>query len=44
MSESGREVHPDVRAWSKGYPECPEVVRRPSRMSGSGWETLADVR
>ena len=41
--QSGWESLPDVREWSKGYPKCPGVVRRPSRMSGSGWETLLDV-
>ena len=52
MSGSDREAHPDVREWSGGLPnvrelfgvphECLEVVERPSRMSGSGWESLPD--
>ena len=37
------EAHPDVREWTKGYTKFLEVVRRPCRMSGSGWETLPDV-
>ena len=49
-----REVHPEVREWSEALPDvrecsgvppgCPGVVGRPSRMSGSGRETLLDVR
>ena len=34
----------DVWEWSRGSLECPGVVRRPSRMSGSGRDTLSDVR
>ena len=34
---------PDVREWSKRYPECLGVVRRPSRMSCSGRVALLDV-
>ena len=54
MSGSGREVLPDVREWSRGYPECPGVVGRSSRlyvsggrpfqMTGSGRDSLTDVR
>ena len=44
MSVSGREALPDVRKWSEDLPECPKVIRRPSRISGSGRETLSDVR
>ena len=40
MSGSGRVALPDVREWSKGYPKCPEVVRRPYQMSRSGREAL----
>ena len=50
MCVSGREALPDVREWSGGpfgcpggSPECPEVVGRPSRISGSGREALPDV-
>ena len=39
----------DVRKWSGGLPRCPQLVRRPSLMSGSGrkafpvaWEWLGD--
>ena len=35
---------PDVRSLSRGPPVCPDVVGSPSRMSGSGRETLKDVR
>ena len=44
MSESGREAFPDVREWSVGPPGCLEVVRSPSRKSGSGRKALPDVR
>ena len=44
MSLCGWEALPDVREWLKGYPECPKVVGRPSRMSGSGREALSDIR
>ena len=40
----GREALPDVQQLSGGPPECPEVVRRPSRMSGSSREDLSGVR
>ena len=50
MSGSGREAHPVGRAalpddwrWSEGSLVSLRVVRRPSRMSGSGWEALSDV-
>ena len=53
MFESGLETLPDVPEewqslldvweWSKGYPDCPGVVCRPSRMTGSGRVTLLDV-
>ena len=44
MSLSGREALPEV--WEclgrpLGYPG---VVLKPSRMSGSGWDALSDVR
>ena len=54
MSGSGRETLldvlewwealPDIRVWSKGYPECPEMVGRPFRMSANGQEAILDVR
>ena len=51
MSGSGRESLSDVREWSGGPPRCPEVVRRPSRMSAgpsrmskSGQEAHPDVQ
>ena len=54
MTGSGWLALPDVREWSRGYPECPGVVRslsgnsgvvvRPSRMSGSGPESLSKVQ
>ena len=34
----------DVWEWSGGTPGSPGVVGRTSRMSGSGWEALPDVR
>ena len=40
---SGREDLPNVREWSGGPPECPGVVRRPSRRSGSVREAIPDV-
>ena len=33
---SGLKILSNVREWSKGYPKCPGVVRKPSRMSGNG--------
>ena len=30
--------------WSGGPPECPGVVKRPSWISGNGWESYQDVR
>ena len=44
MSGNSRESHLDVREWSEAFSDILEVVGRPSRMSGSGWETLMDVR
>ena len=44
MSVSGREALPEVREWSGGLPGCPGVVGRPSRMSGSGRESLTGGR
>ena len=41
---SGREAIPDVLEWSKGPPEGPGVVEMPTRRSGSGRETLTEVR
>ena len=38
MSWSGWEALSYVREWSGGPPGCPGVVKRPSRMSGSGRE------
>ena len=38
MSWCGREALPDDQEWSEGHPECPGVVGRPSRMTGSGRE------
>ena len=35
---------PDVQEWSGDPPACPEVVRRPYSMSGSGREAHAEVR
>ena len=34
----------DVREWSGCSPGCPEVVGRPSRMSGSDQDALPDDR
>ena len=39
-----REALLNVRKWSRGSLGCPRVVRRPSRMSGSGRDALSDVR
>ena len=36
MSGSGLDALPDVREWSRVYPECPGVVGRPSQLSVSG--------
>ena len=33
-----------MREWSEAFSDILEVVGRPSRMSGSGRETLLDVR
>ena len=44
MSGSGRESLPDIQMWSVGPPVSPEVVVRPSQISGSGRKTLLDVR
>ena len=44
MSGSGWEALLDVREWSGIPPEWPGVVKRLSRMSGSGQETLPDVQ
>ena len=43
MSGSCWEALSEVREWSGGPPRCPEVVRRLSRMFGSGRETFLDV-
>ena len=50
MSCSGQEAFsnvqetlPDFLEWSVGPPGCPGGFGRPSRMSGSGLETLLDV-
>ena len=39
-----QEALPDVWEWSGGPPEFSGVVGWPSRLSGSGRETLLDVR
>ena len=44
MSGSGLEALPNVREWSGGPPACPGVVERPSRMCGSGPDTLTMSR
>ena len=44
MSGSSRGVLPDVRDCLVGYPGFSGVVVRPTRMSGSGWESHLDVR
>ena len=44
MSASGWEAFPDVRERSDSTPGCPGVVERPSRLFGSGRETLPNVR
>ena len=51
MIGSGRETLPNVRKtlmdiqeWSFGPPECPGVVKRPSRMSERGRVSVPDVR
>ena len=44
MSGSIWESLPFVREWSGGHSGCPEVLGRPSRMSGSGRETIPDLR
>ena len=43
MVGSGRKVLSEVREWSGSPPECPRLVSRPSRISGSAWEALAEV-
>ena len=42
MSGSSREALPDVLEWSGGPPGCPGVVGRPSLMSESGRDALAN--
>ena len=42
MSGSGVEALPNVREWSGGPPECPQLVVRPSLMSESGKEALME--
>ena len=44
MSGNGWETLLVVREWSRGPPRCPEVVGRPTWMSGSGREALPDIR
>ena len=54
MSGNGREALTDNREWSgtlldvqerlEGFPGCPKVIVRPSRMSGSGREALPNVQ
>ena len=36
---SGLDTLPEVRKWSGDPPEGPEVIGRPVRCSGNGWET-----
>ena len=43
MSGSGWEALLDDGQRSEGLPRCPRVVGRPSRMHGSGRETLPDA-
>ena len=38
----GREAIPNVRKWLGVPPGCPGVVRRPSRMSGSGRKAISN--
>ena len=40
MSSSCQDSLPEIRELLGGPPGCPEVVGRPSSMSGSGWEAL----
>ena len=44
MSKSGREAHPNVWEWSGCPPGCPGVVETASRMAGSDWEAISNVR
>ena len=44
MSGSGLVTFKVDREWSGGPPECPGVVERPSRMSGSCREALPYIR
>ena len=44
MSRSDRETLPNDREWLGGPPGCPGVVGRPSRMFGSGLESLPGGR
>ena len=37
-------ILPDVREWSGGPPGCPGIVGWPSRMSGSGRDSLPNVQ
>ena len=38
-----RQELPEIREWSGGPPECPEMVGRLSRMLGNGREAIPDV-
>ena len=44
MPGKGWEALSYLQEWSVGPPGCPGMVGRPSRISGSGRETLLDVR
>ena len=44
MSRCGRETLPDIREWFGVHPGCSGVVGRPSRMTGSSWDTFRNVR
>ena len=44
MSRTGREIIPEVWEWSVGRSTVPGGVGRPSRRSGTGWETLSEVQ
>ena len=44
MFGSSRETLPDVPEWSGGPSGCPVLVGLPFRMSGSGQQSLPDVR
>ena len=43
MSRSSRVILAEVREWSGGPPECPEMVGRLSWMLGNGREAIPDI-